>query len=249
MERPCLLHGHSEEPQDLRRSGDRAATDQRMAAVHALGHPNSPAPQTAWEPSGSAQGGGSAVPAVTAAPMATPPNAPGIPALAPGAGSDLIVTWTVPAVDPAHGAATGFALRHGLTGTGTWTIVQGVSSPHELSDLPSAAAIDVQLQARNGGGASMWSATATLTTGVTGLVASSPPATGRPRQGQPVHGVDPSRIWQAAARERQSVRWGSSAALRQLGYWLGRLLRAELWWLARLSHPRRAHHRRNRWNL
>src|SRR5262245_2143036 len=121
------------ELQDLPRSSDRAATDQRMATVHALGHPCSPAPQTAWEPSEHAQAGGSAVPIVTVAPSAMPPNAPGVPVLAQGIGSDLMVTWTAPTVDPEHGAATGFALRHGPAGAETWTVVPGVADPHQLS--------------------------------------------------------------------------------------------------------------------
>ncbi len=158
------------------RPTDRAATDQRMAAVHALGHPSSPAPQTAWQPLEPAQGGGSTVAVGAAAPAALPPNAPGVPVLARGSGSDLIVTWTAPTVDPAHGAATGFAVRHGPSGAGIWTVVQGVSDPYELSDLPSAAAIDVQLRAANLGGFSMWSPTATLTTGGTSSGDSSPSA-------------------------------------------------------------------------
>jgi hypothetical protein len=135
-----------------------------MAAVHALGHPSSPAPQTAWEPSELSEGGGSTVPAVAAAPVALPPNVPTVPVLVQGDSSDLIVTWTAPAVDPAHGAATGFALRHGLAGAELWTVVQSVSNPHRLSELPFAAAVDVQLQATNAAGPSAWSATAVLTT-------------------------------------------------------------------------------------
>ena len=64
-----------------------------MAAVHALGHPNSPAPRTAWQPPELAHGGGSTAPAVTAAAAALPPNSPGIPVLTQGAGSDLVVTF------------------------------------------------------------------------------------------------------------------------------------------------------------
>ncbi len=180
------------------RSSDRAATDQRMAAVHALGHPNSPAPQTAWEPPELAQGGGSTAPAVTAAPAALPPNAPSLPVLAQGTGSDLIITWTAPAVDPAHGAATGFALRHSAAGAETWTVVQAVSNPYELSDLPSAAAVDVQLQAANASGLSMWSASATLITGVT----SSLPAIGGPLSGRP---AAPVRRMLSARRCRMAL--------------------------------------------
>jgi hypothetical protein len=225
----------------LSKSSGRAATDQRMAAVHALGHPSSPAPQTAWEPSEPAQGGGSAVPTVSAAPAAMPPSAPSVPVLAQGIGSDLIVTWTAPPVDPTHSTATSFSLRHGPGGVGTWTVVQGVSSPHELSNLPSDAVIDVQLQATNAGGASVWSAAATLITGSTTSGASCPPTTDRPPQGRHVHGVDPGAIRPAAAaRKRSPALRRSSSAPRQMVNCLIRLIRTDLCWLARLLHLRRA---------
>jgi hypothetical protein len=140
-----------------------------MAAVHALGHPDSPAPKTAWR-SKPSQGGGSTVQPVASAPTVMSPNVPSTPVLAQGAGSNLIVSWTPPAVDQAHGAATGFALRHGSADSETWTIVQEVWNPYQLSDLPSAATIDVQLRATNAGGVSTWSGTASLTTGVTSTV-------------------------------------------------------------------------------
>jgi len=250
MGRPCSLQVHSEEPQDLPRSSDRPVTDQRMAAVHALGHPNSPAPQTAWDPSEPGRGGGSGTaPVVVAVPTPMAPNTPEVPVLAHGLGSDLIVTWTEPAVDPVHSAATGFALRHGPAGTGTWTVVQGVSSPHELSDLSFNAAIDVELQATNAGGTSMWSVTATLTTGATAPAASSRPIPDRGPQGGHVHRGDPSAIWlTAAARERSSARWRSSSGRRHLANWLIRLFRTGLWRLARLLHLRR-HHRRDSRNV
>ena len=204
------------------RSSDRAATDQRMAAIHALGHPNSPAPQTAWDPPELAQGGGSTAPAVTAVPAALPPNAPSIPVLAQGTGSDLIVTWTAPAVDPAHGAATGFALRHSPAGVETWTVVQAVSNPYELSDLPSAAAVDVQLQATNASGLSMWSATATLITGVTSsLPATSPVLPGRPAA--PVRSLLPARRCRIATLNQPLCR-------------LTRRFRTYLWRSAYLLH-------------
>jgi len=157
-----------------------------MTAVHALGHPNSPAPRTAWEPLDLPPGGGSPGPKDdTAAPAAMPPNVPGIPVLVQGTGSDLIVSWTAPTVDPGHGAATGFLLRHAPAGAETWTIVPDVDAPYLLSDLPAAAAINVQLQAINAGGLSMWSATASLTTGVTSPVSSMPPETGCPPAKKP----------------------------------------------------------------
>jgi Fibronectin type III domain len=213
----------------LPRSSDRAATDQRMAAVHALGHPNSPASQTAWEPPELAQGGGSTAPGVTAAPVALPPNAPSLPVLAQGTGSDLMVTWTAPAVDPAHGAATGFALRHSAAGAETWTVVQAVSNPYELSDLPSAVAVEVQLQAANASGLSMWSATATLTTGVT----SSLPTTSGPLSRTPATPV----------RRMLSARRCRMALLNQLLCRFSRQFRTYLWRDAYSLHLRCARRR------
>jgi hypothetical protein len=101
---------------------------------------------------------------LTSIAVALPPNTPLAVALAAGSGSDLIVTWTAPAADGAHGAAAWFNLQSGPSGAGTWTTVASVTSPHLLSGLPAGAAIDVQVQSANAAGASPWSATATLTT-------------------------------------------------------------------------------------
>jgi hypothetical protein len=92
------------------------------------------------------------------------PNAPSAASLAQGTGSNLSVTWTAPAVDSTHSAATGFNLRSSPSGAGTWTTLTGVTSPYSLSGLAAGAAIDVQIQSTNAAGASAWSATATLTT-------------------------------------------------------------------------------------
>ena len=99
-------------------------------------------------------------------PTPTPqvPNTPSAASLAQGTGSNLTVTWTAPAIDSTHSAATGFNLRHSPSGAGTWTTVSGVTSPYNLSGLAAGAAIDVQLQSSNATGASAWSATSTLTT-------------------------------------------------------------------------------------
>ena len=51
-------------------------------------------------------------------------NAPAIANVAPppdGTTSKLAVTWTAPAVDSTHGAATGYNLRSSPTGAGAWT--------------------------------------------------------------------------------------------------------------------------------
>ena len=89
---------------------------------------------------------------------------PSAASLAQGTGSDLTVTWTAPAVDSTHNAATGYNLRSSPSGAGTWTTVSGVTSPYNLSGLAAAAAIDVQVQSSNAAGTSAWSATSTLTT-------------------------------------------------------------------------------------
>lgn len=106
---------------------------------------------------------------------AAAPNAPAAPILAQGSGSDLTVTWTAPAVDNAHSAATGFNLQYSLAGAGAWTVVTSVSSPYDLSGLASSTAFDVQVQGTNAGGTGAWSATSTLTTGVAGPFAPNAP--------------------------------------------------------------------------
>jgi hypothetical protein len=103
------------------------------------------------------------------------PSAPGAPSLAQGSGSGLIVSWTAPAADVTHSAATVYNLRWSPSGAGTWTVVTGVSSPYALSGLASGAATDVEVQASNAGGASAWSATSTLTTASAGPFAPNPP--------------------------------------------------------------------------
>jgi hypothetical protein len=86
------------------------------------------------------------------------------------------VTWTAPAIDSTHGAAIGFNLQSSPSGAGTWTVVSGVSSPYNLSGLAAGAAIDVQVESFNAGGASAWSGTGTLTTAATGPYAPNAPA-------------------------------------------------------------------------
>jgi hypothetical protein len=104
------------------------------------------------------------------------PNTPSAVSLAQGAGSDLTVTWSAPAIDSTHGAATGYNLQSSPSGAGTWTILSGVISPCDLSGLAPGAAIDVQVQASNASGSSGWSATTTLTTASTTPVLSVPNA-------------------------------------------------------------------------
>ncbi len=95
---------------------------------------------------------------------ALPPNTPQTVALVEGSGTDLIVTWTAPAADSTHGAATWFNLQSSPSGADTWNTVASVTSPHLLSGLPAGAAIDVQVQSANSAGTSPWSPTTTLTT-------------------------------------------------------------------------------------
>jgi hypothetical protein len=96
------------------------------------------------------------------------PNAPSITGVAPpsdGSNSKLTVTWTAPATDSTHGAATGYNLRYSPSGAGTWTAVSSVTSPYTIGGLTGAAAIDVEVQATNTApGPSVWSAVATGTT-------------------------------------------------------------------------------------
>jgi hypothetical protein len=158
------------------KSNTPAPVNKRMAAVHALGHPNSPPPQTRWAQPGRGRAGEPAAPAAVGTSTPHPPNAPGAATLNQGSGSDLLVTWTAPAVDSTHGAAIGFNLRSSLTGAGSWTVLSGVTSPYDLSGLAAGAAIDVQLQAANAAGTSTWSATSTLTTASAGPYAPNAPA-------------------------------------------------------------------------
>jgi hypothetical protein len=104
------------------------------------------------------------------------PNPPPAPTLAHGTGSDLTLTWTAPAVDGTHNAATGFALRSSTAGAAAWTTVSGITSPYELAGLAASTAIDVQLQSSNATGASTWSATSTMTTAAAGVNAPNAPA-------------------------------------------------------------------------
>ena len=96
------------------------------------------------------------------------PNAPSITAVAPppdGTNTKLTVTWTAPATDSTHGAATGYNLRYSPSGAGTWTTVPSVTSPYTIAGLTGATAIDVEVQATNAAaGPSAWSAVATGTT-------------------------------------------------------------------------------------
>jgi titin len=121
-------------------------------------------------------GGTSAWSATSTLTTATPaPNAPAAASLAQGNGSDLLVTWTAPATDGTHAAATSYNLRSSPSGAGTWSVVSGITSPYDLSGLAAGAAYDVQVQAANAGGTGAWSATSTLTTASAGPFAPNAP--------------------------------------------------------------------------
>jgi hypothetical protein len=96
------------------------------------------------------------------------PNAPVIASVIPpvdGTNTKLTVTWTAPAIDSTHGAATGYNLRSSPAGAGIWTTVSGVVSPYILTGLTGATAIDVEVQATNAAASpGAWSA---ITTGST----------------------------------------------------------------------------------
>jgi hypothetical protein len=122
-----------------------------------------------------------ATPAPQPPPTPTPPtpqiaNPPAAPLLAQGSGSNLTVTWTAPAIDSTHDAATSYNLRSSPSGAGTWTTVSSVTSPYTLSGLTAGGAYDVEVQSANAAGTSAWSATSTLTTTTTGPYAPNAPA-------------------------------------------------------------------------
>jgi hypothetical protein len=96
------------------------------------------------------------------------PSAPAITGVAPppdGTNSKLNVTWTAPAIDGTHAAATGYNLRSSPAGAGTWTVVLGVASPYMLTGLSGGAATDVEVQATNAAvSPGAWSAAMTAAT-------------------------------------------------------------------------------------
>lgn len=110
----------------------------------------------------------SATSTLTTASEATAPNAPSITTVAPppdGTTSKLLVAWDAPAVDASHSEATGYNLRYRSSGTGNWTTVSDARSPYTITGLSGAAAIDVEVQAKDVSAATgEWSALATGTT-------------------------------------------------------------------------------------
>ena len=104
-----------------------------------------------------------------------PPNVPAAPAVAPvndGTTTKLTVTWSAPAPDSTHAAATGYNLQWRTSPSGTWNLVSGVRSGTVIGSLSAGTAYDVQIQATNAsaGSPSGWSGTTTATTYSTALV-------------------------------------------------------------------------------
>lgn len=135
-------------PYTLTALTDGAAYDVEVQAANTAG-------TTAWSPVRTL---------TTASTGPYAPNTPAAPALAPGSGTNLAVTWTAPSTDGTHSAATSYNLRSSPTGAGTWTTVSTVTSPYTLTGLGAAAAYDVEMQAANSAGTTAWSAITTLTT-------------------------------------------------------------------------------------
>jgi hypothetical protein len=92
------------------------------------------------------------------------PGTPAAPALTQGPGVGLTVSWTAPAADGTHGAATSFNLEWSPAGQNAWTPVTSVTSPYALTGLASGTSYDVRVQAVNAAGTGAWSAAATLAT-------------------------------------------------------------------------------------
>lgn len=128
-------------------------------------------------------------------PTPQPPNPPSDLSLAQTPGSGLIATWSAPAIDRTHSAATAFNLRYSPSGAGAWTIVSNVSSPHVLAGLSAGTAFDVQLQGLNAAGTGAWSASSSLSTD---LAAPNTPAAVSLAQGT---GSDLTVTWTAPATD------------------------------------------------
>jgi cellulose 1,4-beta-cellobiosidase len=103
-----------------------------------------------------------------------PPNAPNITSVAPvgdGTTSKLAATWSAPATDGTHDAATGYNLRYSVHSAGSWTTVTGVTSGAVITGLTAGTSYDVEVQATNGSTTSpgAWSSITTASTYSTAL--------------------------------------------------------------------------------
>jgi len=130
-------------------------------------------------------GAGAASSMVTLTTDYAPPNAPMVSSVAPvndGTTSELAVTWTAPATDSTHDAATGYNLQYSIHGAGSWTLVTGVASPYTITGLSAGTSYDVEVEGTNASTTSpgAWSSATTnstyssaLTWGVSGQPQSS----------------------------------------------------------------------------
>ena len=127
---------------------------------------------------------------LTTASGSSAPNTPSITSVAPppdGTNAKLTVTWTAPATDGTHGAATGYNLRLARQVPAAWTTVSGVTSPYAIAGLTGATAIDVEVQATGAAAStSAWSAVATGTTWGATVVPGSWTAAATQSHGTPV---------------------------------------------------------------
>ncbi len=120
-------------PYDLSGLAAGTAIDVRIESANSAG-------TSAW----------SAISTLITASGSSAPNTPSITSVAPppdGTNTKLTVTWTAGATDSTHGAATGFNLRYGPSGAGSWTTVSDVASPYAIVGLTGATATDVEVQA------------------------------------------------------------------------------------------------------
>jgi len=139
-------------PYDLSGLAVGAAIDVQLQSSNAAG-------TSAWSASATLS---------TAATGTYAPNAPTISGVAPppdGTATKLTVTWTAPALDSTHNAATGYNVRSSPHGASTWTTVSGVTSPYTVTGLGGAAVIDIEVQGTNAAASpGAWSTIATGTT-------------------------------------------------------------------------------------
>jgi prophage DNA circulation protein len=85
--------------------------------------------------------------------------------------TSIALSWTAPATDSTHDAATGYTVQYRVTSVGgAWTQVTGITgTTTTVTGLTSATEYDFQVEAVNGGGASGFTATANGTTYTTSL--------------------------------------------------------------------------------
>ena len=79
----------------------------------------------------------------------------------------LAVTWTAPATDSTHAAATGYNVQYQAVGAGSWTAgPSGSGTSATLTGLTAETSYNVQVQATNAsaGSPSAWSASTTKST-------------------------------------------------------------------------------------